>query len=228
MPHQETFINGVWYPSVTTIIDAKPMPWLDVWREKWGILAERKVKIASAIGSEFHRCVEDYINAGTYVVRTATIDGFPLYGTDKRIIGMMRSFVRWAKHVDGAVYHTEMSIVNRAHIYSGTLDAVGTLNGKPMLFDWKTSSRIYDDMQLQLAAYAEAYNERRESKADCIKDGLIVHVSKDKPDFKLTTKAFKLGKRPFKQFLKLRAMFDDMKARENIDAEITDAEATGC
>jgi hypothetical protein len=219
MPHSETYIDGIWYPSVTTIMDGKPMPWLDAWKEKWGLLALRKTMISSAIGTEFHRCVESYINTGDYIVMDATIDGLPLHGTSVRVAGMMRSFAKWANAVDAGIHHTERKIISREYVYSGTLDAVGTLNGKPMLFDWKTSSRIYDDMQLQLAAYAQAYNEEhRKSGLDIIhkdvKDGTIVCVSKDKPNFKLTIKQFKLGKRPFKQFLKLRAMFDDMKAIE--------------
>lgn len=77
-----------------------------------------------------------------------------------------------------------------------------------MVIDWKTSSRIYPDMDLQLVAYARAYEEQTGIK---IEGGMIVHVSKDKPHFKLTTKIFKLGKRPFNKFLKLRANFDDVK-----------------
>lgn len=84
---------------------------------------------------------------------------------------------------------------------------------KLVVMDWKTSSRIYDDMQLQLAAYAHAYNEQR---GTAVKSGLIVCVSKDKPHFKLTTKEFKLGKAPFKKFLKLREMFDAMKTSEGM------------
>lgn len=120
----------------------------------------------------------------------------------------MESFIDWAVNVNGTVHETEFKVISRLHMYSGTLDAVGMLDGKPIVFDWKTSSRIYDSMALQLSAYAQAYKEQ--TSAD-IKQGMIVHVSKDKPQYKLTTKTFKLGKRVFNKFLKLRAMFDDMK-----------------
>ena len=79
------------------------------------------------------------------------------------------------------------------------------------IVDWKSSSRIYDEMQLQLSAYAEAYNEMNGTK---IKNGQIICVSKDKPDFKLTTKHFKLGKRPFNKFLKLRELFEETRNAE--------------
>jgi CRISPR/Cas system-associated exonuclease Cas4 (RecB family) len=121
---------------------------------------------------------------------------------------MMNSFVGWAKVVNGDIHCTEYKIISRKYRYSGTLDAVGTFEGKPMLYDWKTSSSIYRDMDLQLAAYAQAYKE--ETGID-LKQGMIVHVSKDKPRYKLTAKVFKLGKAPLKRFLKLREMFDEMQ-----------------
>lgn len=211
MPHKELYIDGVWYPSVTTILRAKPAPWLDAWREKWGVLAERKTLMASAIGTEFHRCVEEYIETGAYFVKNASVDGSELGGTMKRIAGMMRSFVRWAKQTNGFIDATELQVVSKTYRYSGTLDAVGIVAGKLILLDWKTAARIYDDMQLQLVAYVQAY---REQTGVDIKEGLIVCVSKDKPFYKLTTKQFKLGKRQLKQFLKLREMFDNMRVVE--------------
>lgn len=166
------------------------------------------MKIASAIGTEFHRCIESWLDTRSYTVMPPTVDGFAMPSTVTRVEGMMKSWVRWAMSVNGTIERTEMQVVSRAHTYSGTLDAIGRLGKTQMVIDWKTSSRIYPEMALQLSAYAEAYNEQTGSK---IKTGLIVHVSKDRP-YKLTTKEFKLGKRPFNEFLKLREMFDEMHA----------------
>lgn len=77
---------------------------------------------------------------------------------------------------------------------------------KLYLTDWKTSARIYSDMDLQLVAYAQAYFEMTGQQ---IKEGKIVHVSKYRP-YSVTEKNFKLGKRPLAKFLKLREMFDSM------------------
>lgn len=211
MPHTETYIDGIWYPSVTTVMDVEPKPWLDKWRTKWGSLAERKTKLAGQVGGEFHKCVEQYLDTGTFTVSNGS-DGFPTSCTG-RVVGMMESFIDWAVNVEGTIEATELKVVSKLHTYSGTLDAVGTLEGKLIIFDWKTSSRIYDEMALQLSAYAQAYKE--EKKVD-IKQGIIVHVSKDKPRFKLTTKMFTLGKRVFNKFLKLRSMFDDMSISQEV------------
>ncbi len=196
MPHTETFIDGKWYPSVTTVMHAEPKPWLAAWREKWGSLAERKTNLAGKVGTEFHRCVEQYFDTGTFV------------SPCERVTGMMESFIDWAVNVNGTIDATELKVISKLHAYSGTLDAVGTLEKRLVIIDWKTSTRIYDDFALQLAAYAQAYKEQTGIE---IKHGLIVHVSKDKPRYKLTTKEFKLGKRVLGKFLKLRDMFDDIK-----------------
>jgi hypothetical protein len=204
MPHVECFIDGVWYPSVTTVLSAKPAPWLDAWREKWGTLATRKMEIAAAVGTAFHDCVEQYLDTGTFMVY---INKYP--SCVSRVEGMMKSFIEWAISVDGTIEHTEMKVINKVHKYSGTFDAVGKIGKTKYVLDWKTGSRIYPEMALQLSAYAEAYNQMTDSR---INRGLIVHVSKDKPCFKWTTKEFKLGKRVFKEFLKLREMFDTVQA----------------
>lgn len=211
LPHSETFINGIWFPSVSTIIGAQPKPWLESWREKWGSLAVRKMEIAKAIGTAFHDCVEQYLEGKVWCPNTV---GYP--SCDVRVMCMMRSWVAWAESVDGTIYQTETKVISHKHKYSGTLDAVGKVGKTLLLIDWKTGSAIYGDMDLQLAAYAFAYNEMNKSSGmdivhKDVKDGLIVHVSKDKPHFKLKTKQFKLGKRVFNKFLNLRELFDDIK-----------------
>jgi Domain of unknown function DUF83 len=218
MSHTETFVDGIWFPSVSTIIGAQSKPWIIAWQEKWGKLAIRKTKIAAAIGTAFHDCIEQYLDKETFIVRMDTYTS-----CIPRVCGMMESFIDWAVNVEGTVDHTELKVISKLYTYSGTLDAAGKFENKPMLYDWKTSSRIYDDMQLQLVAYAQAYKEQNGKD---IKQGMIVHVSKDKPHYKLTTKIFKLGKRPLNKFLKLRAMFDELKGDSN--AEIPVSEASGC
>jgi hypothetical protein len=208
MSHSETFIDGVWFPSVSTIISSKPAPWLNAWREKWGERATRKMEIAAAIGTTFHDCVEAWLDN-----RVPDHRALKYPSCLPRIHGMVQSWISWAQSVNGIIDHTEMKVISKVHLYSGTFDAIGRLEKVPMVLDWKTGARIYPEMDLQLAAYAFAYNEMMGSK---IKQGMIVHVSKDKPDYKLTTKTFKLGKRVFNKFLKLRGIFDEIERKANV------------
>lgn len=176
------------------------------------------MEIAAAIGTAFHDCVEQYLDGRMYVVNMQKYTSCA-----RRVVGMMESWVAWAQSVDGTIDHTELKLVSLAYKYSGTCDAVGKIGKTRLLIDWKTGSAIYSDMDLQLVAYAQAYNEMTGSN---IKEGLIVHVSKDRPH-KLKTKQFKLGKRVFGKFLKLRQMFDDIVQEPN-NEKAADAETTGC
>lgn len=205
---------------MTTITGSEPKPWIDAWREKWGPLADRKLAIAGAIGSAFHASVDQYLAIGAeMVVMDEYISCAP------RVRAMLRSFITWAAGVNGTIDATELRVVSRTHTYSGTFDAVGTWDGKPMIWDWKTGAGIYPDMDLQLAAYAQAYKEQT---GIAIKQGMIVHVSKRKPHHIVTTRMFKLGKRPLNKFLRLRAKFDDARHLEAMNAEATVGEETGC
>lgn len=126
-PHNETYVDGVWLPSVTTIMAVAEKPWLKVWRERWGVLAERKMKIASAIGTEFHRCIETWLETKRYTVMAPDSDGYIMPSLIPRIEGMMKSWLMWAESIDGIVHHTELSVISRKYKYSGTLDCIMTL-----------------------------------------------------------------------------------------------------
>lgn len=129
MPHVETYIDGVWHPSVTTVMEADPKPWLEAWRKKWGKRADSKKEIAAAIGTEFHRCIEDYFNLGAYKVQPPTRgDSQKAMPTCvPRIERMMKAFVGWAQSIDGEITATEQKIISHEYRYSGTMDAKGKL-----------------------------------------------------------------------------------------------------
>ncbi len=190
MAHHDHYVDGEYYPSVTTILSGRPKPWLEKWREKWGVLAERKTACANVIGTEFHWYAE-HLAQGDEMIEPA----------NRRLLGMVKRFDEWVVASGIKVKETELHVVSKEYKYAGTFDAVGTLPGsrKLMLFDWKTSAGIYPDMELQLAAYAQAYKEQTGIE---IKKGVIVLVSKDKPFHKLTVKTYTLGRRPIKAFLK--------------------------
>lgn len=176
--------GGEEYPSVTTVLGDRPKPWLLKWFEKHPIWAPKKTKAATNVGSSFHSFVQ-----------LGKADG------NRRLFAMTSRWCRWTNEVSFKTVQTEMHVVSEMYHYHGTFDAVGTLGKSKelIIFDWKTSSAIYPDMDLQLSAYAQAYKEQTGIE---IKRGFIVHVSKDKPNHKLTVKEYKLGKRLFNKFLK--------------------------
>lgn len=192
MPHIDLIVDGKKIPSVTEILGDKPKPWLDKWREKWGVLAERKTRIATAVGTAFH----DYAEA-------LVLDKVVVIPSNRRMAGMLMSFDAWLASSKLKVSTTELHVISKLHGFQGTFDAIGYLADKPKalcLFDWKTSSGIYPEMALQLVAYAQAYFEET---GIWVKRGFIVHVSKDKRgQHKLTVKEYALNKRLLNKFLK--------------------------
>lgn len=201
MPHVDLILDGKRVPSVTEILGAKSKPWLEAWRTKWGILAERKTACANAIGTAFHSGAER-LSRGEDVVRPS----------NRRLGKMLERIDAWFVSEGFKLVEAELHVISRKHWYHGTFDAIGTLKrfgSAIVLIDYKTSSAIYPDMAEQLAAYAEALYEDVGTR---VKIGLIVHVSKDKPHHKITVKEYKLGKRLLNKFLKKLRQYNEAKA----------------
>lgn len=201
MPHIDLTIDGVRYPSVTEVLGDAPKPWLQKWRDKWGVLADRKTEAAAKVGTAFHAAAEGLVRGDSVP--------FPL---NRRLGVMLTNFDAWVQGSGVKAKETELHVVSKAYKYQGTFDAVGYLADLPRLitlFDWKTSSAIYDDASLQLAAYAQAYKEQT---GTTIRRGIIVHVSKDKPRHKLTVKEYKLNKRLLNKFLKRLEEYREARA----------------
>jgi hypothetical protein len=196
--HDATPINGEYYPSVTEILSSKPKPWLDRWRQKWGVRADRKTKAATDIGSALHKAIESQMPPLT-----------------SRTLAMYTVFFNWAAEQKLSLKQTELRVKSHYYKYQGTFDAIGYLGKSKTLFifDWKTSSAIYPEMGLQLTAYARAYEEMTGTK---INTGIIVHISKDKPKHKLTVKRFKLTDGRFEEFIAMLNSYretDEFKKR---------------
>lgn len=64
----------------------------------------------------------------------------------------------WDSEID--VHRNEATLYNRTHKYAGTADIIGSLqiggSVVPAVIDVKTSKRVYDEVALQLTAYARA------------------------------------------------------------------------
>lgn len=183
MAHSETVIDGVVYPSVTQVLSIVEKSFLARWRGKYGNKrCDQKTRAATNIGSEWHSAVQNLVHGVP-----------PAPGVRKRVIDMLVPIQAWQGNTGFVPEVTEVKVVSRIYGYSGTFDAVGKLllqyADELVMLDWKSSSGIYKDMALQLAAYAQAYFEETGIR---ITRGLIVLVSKDKPDHKLTVKEYDL------------------------------------
>ena len=191
-------IDGVEYPSVTTITGILDKPALVQWAANCAIdyvaenldrikagnvhegeavlmearSAHRTVKDeAAGNGTMVHKAIEQYINHEPYELLT-----------DEAKIAFS-AFLSWEDKNHVIWEKTECQVCSINHGYAGRFDAIATINGHRYLVDFKTSKGIWDEYRYQLCAYMQAYNE---TEADKIENIAILHLDKEtgEPTFK--------------------------------------------
>lgn len=80
--------------------------------------------------------------------------------------GAFDAYMSWASQSRLEIVETEMPLLSEEHRFGGTPDAVGLLDGKHVLLDWKSSNRIYGDYLTQIAAYAHLIEANRPYKIE--------------------------------------------------------------
>jgi hypothetical protein len=68
-------------------------------------------------------------------------------------------YLTWKRMSALKLIAAEVALVDDKLGYGGTLDAVGVIEGKPALIDFKTSNHVRDSHILQLAAYANLWEQ---------------------------------------------------------------------
>ena len=76
-------------------------------------------------------------------------------------VGMVAGAMEFLWEVEPEIIQNEVTLFSREHQYAGTADIIGKMHipgaGKvPVVIDFKTSKNIYDEVALQLSAYARA------------------------------------------------------------------------
>ena len=91
----------------------------------------------------------------------------------------LQAFKDW---YDGTIYisDTEVAMVSEAHQFGGTPDAIGIVNGKRCILDWK-SGGVYQDALIQVAAYGKLWTELHPDQP--IEGYHIVRFGKETGDF---------------------------------------------
>lgn len=104
---------------------------------------------AGAIGTQAHTAVEYYLKTGR----------IPKGATEpvQQAIGAFVSL--HAEMGWGEVLASEQLLYSPTYCYCGTLDVVAMIGARRYLVDVKTAKGFYSEMPMQLAAYAEAWEE---------------------------------------------------------------------
>jgi len=164
-------LNGEYLIGVTTALGMIAKPMLIPWASKMAVNhirecitlgvelteetlndaknAHRKRKEdAGASGSLVHEWAERYIKTGDKTLPE-----------DQNVLNGVLAFLKWVNAHKVKFISSERIVYSKEHGFVGTMDAEAEVNGEICVIDFKTSSGIYPEMELQTAAYQKAAEE---------------------------------------------------------------------
>ena len=155
--------EGVYYPSVTTILQYMPKnKFFESWLKDVGHNADYIMRKAGKEGTQVHEAAEA-------LVLGEEVSWMDDYGNAKYsqiVWEMILKFVEFWQTVKPELISTEDFVWSDKHKYAGTADLVVKMDKETWLLDLKTSNSIHKSYDLQLASYAKALEESKGIKID--------------------------------------------------------------
>lgn len=168
-------VNGQTVDGVTSILGiiAKPAliywsankasEYIDKFLEVGKSLDEiEKKQLVEGCKSAHKTLKDDAANAGTLMhewihnyIENPEIE----LPTNEMLRKSAENFLEWVKVNDVKFKWSERKVYSKQYNFAGTLDFSATIKGKNVIGDIKTSSGIWDEYWLQLAAYRQAVQE---------------------------------------------------------------------
>ena len=150
--------EGVYYPSVTTILQYMPKnKFFETWMKDVGHNADLIMRKAGKEGTQVHEAAEA-------LVRGEEVTWMDDYGRAKYsqvVWEMILKFYEFWSTYKPELISTEDFVWSDEHKYAGTADLVVKLDGKVWLLDLKTSNSLHKSYDLQLASYAVDLKESK-------------------------------------------------------------------
>lgn len=167
---------------------------------------------AAARGTDIHALADEIIHGREVEV-------------PDHLVGYVNGYVEWLDKVDAEVILTERPVANRQWKYAGTFDAIVRMRDAIWLLDWKTSTGVYGDNALQLAAYREAEfyldpDDGSEKPMPAVDHLGIVHIRPDGTDLYKVREP----EAAWKDFLHVAWT---AKAKDRIEAQLVRLDDTG-
>ena len=153
--------NDKYYASVTSILNYFPKnQFFHSWLKDVGHNSDIIANKAAGEGTQVHNAVEAFLNG-------EEINWLDEYGNAKYNLDVWRMIMRfadfWNTHKPELVA-TEYHLFSDEHEFAGTADLVVRFMDNLWLLDLKTSNSLHTSYDLQLAAYATAWNETHNEK----------------------------------------------------------------
>lgn len=106
----------------------------------------RGQRTAAELGTDCHQAFQEYALSG---VR-------PHLEPGDEVIPYLDQFDRWCQEFQPAYEAAEMTVYSPTYGYAGTLDAIATVGGMPLVIDYKTSRKSVDKKGKHTSPYPEA------------------------------------------------------------------------
>ena len=153
--------EGNYYPSVTSVLNYFPKnQFFHSWLKDVGHNSDIIANKAAGEGTQVHNAVDAFLNG-------AEITWIDEFGNAKYNLDVWRMILRfadfWNTHKPELIA-TEYHLFSDEHKYAGTADLVVRMFDNIWLLDLKTSNSLHTSYDLQLAAYATAWNETHDEK----------------------------------------------------------------
>ncbi len=141
--------DGTLLPGVTSVLSVISKPALPVWANRLGfnrVNSTEHLRYLADAGTLAHSLIAQQL--GGPAADYAGLSPDQITMAERALSG----FYSWSEGKSLESREIELSLVSETG-YGGTLDALLVVDGRPLVVDFKTSSRIYDDHLFQLAAY---------------------------------------------------------------------------
>ena len=153
--------NDKYYASVTSILNYFPKnQFFHSWLKDVGHNSDIIANKAAGEGTQVHNAVEAFLNG-------EEINWLDEWGNAKYNLDVWRMILRfadfWNTHKPELIA-TEYHLFSDEHEFAGTADLVVRFMDNLWLLDLKTSNSLHTSYDLQLAAYATAWNETHNEK----------------------------------------------------------------
>lgn len=157
--------NEKYYPSVTSILQYMPKgKFFENWLKDVGHNADIIARRAADEGTQVHDAIERYLQGEKICFLNE--DGYSKYSLD--VWKMILKFHEFWTNFKPILIESEIHLYSDIYMYAGTCDLVLEINGEKWLLDIKTSNSLHVSQDLQLSAYAQAWNELFEEKIERI------------------------------------------------------------
>ena len=155
--------ENLFYPSVTTVLQYMPKnKFFESWLKEVGFNADIIMRKAGEEGTQLHEAVEA-------LVKGEEVSWLDDYGNAKYSLivwQMINRFIEFWEQAKPELISTEEFVYSDEHQYAGTADLVVKMDGETWLLDVKSSNSYHKSFELQLAAYAKAFEEMKGLKID--------------------------------------------------------------